>query len=133
MFLTYRTVVGRYLNIDGTPRLGYLEFTPTAYLLRRGFAIVPISVERVELSNDGSFSIDLAVTDDTAWLPNGWKWTVEEKLENGRIWYLDIPSGVGSLDITQSYVPASLNLLNERSITSQLESLEARIFKLEHP
>lgn len=103
--ITKRTVTGTYKTLDGQPRQGYLEFTPNTTVLKRGTAIVPVGTEIAYLDENGSFSIDLAVTDDVNWLPNGWVWTVEEKIENGAVWYLALPTDVVPLDITYTYVP----------------------------
>jgi hypothetical protein len=103
--ITKRTVTGTYLTLDGTPRQGYLEFTPTTTILKRGTAIIPLDTEVAVLDENGYFSIDLAVTDDSDWLPNGWVWTVEEKLGRDTVWYLSVPADSAPLDITYTYLP----------------------------
>jgi hypothetical protein len=103
--ITERTVIGTYKTLDGKPRRGYLEFTPNTTVLKRGTAIVPVGTKTAYLDENGSFSIDLAVTDDPEWLPNGWVWTVEEKIDNGSVWYLAVPTDTVPLDITYTYVP----------------------------
>lgn len=105
MTLNYRTVTGTYLNPDGTPKSGRIEFTPTHQLVERPGALIPPKTTTVDLDATGSFSVPLLTNDNATIDPDGWKWVVDEKLENCSPWYLDVPTGVGSLDISYNFIP----------------------------
>jgi len=106
MALVYRPVTGRFLNIDGTPKHGYVEFTPTIDLVSAGEAIIPLDTVPLYLDADGYISGVLACTDSPGVVPTGWLWSVEEKVENGNIWWMNLPTGDGSpYDILGAKVP----------------------------
>jgi hypothetical protein len=105
MALTYRTVVGTYLNIDGTPKQGLIKFTPNSDLALSGTAIIPMSSIEVTLDANGSFSQSLACTDSAGVTPASWKWVVDEKFEGGKTWECSIVIGVGSLYLSTFYTP----------------------------
>jgi hypothetical protein len=102
-----RTVIGTYLNPDGTPKSGYIEFTPTHELVERPGARIPPTTVMAALDNAGSFTVQLLVTDNASIEPAGWKWLVDEKIKDGSTWYLEVPTAVGSLDISYVFIPNS--------------------------
>lgn len=103
--LLMRTVVGTYLNPDGSPKLGYIEFTPTHDLVERPGARIPSTTIRVDLDSLGAFTVQLLATDVVTIEPSGWKWAVDEKIQGGSTWFLDVPTGATPLDISYIYVP----------------------------
>jgi hypothetical protein len=76
------TVTGKYLNLsDGSPANGKVEFTPTT-VLRNTVAneiIYPFPIV-ANLSGSGTFSIQLPATDDPDITPQGWLYSVTEKI-----------------------------------------------------
>lgn len=116
MAYTEVTVVGTYLGPDGTPLEGrQVRFSPNVPAVKdsdgntvivRGEGII------VTLDATGSFSQDLAATDDANLTPTGWSWKVREFFEPNRSWYLPVPAAtVGTLniaDVTQYEVAPDL-------------------------
>lgn len=102
-----RTVVGTYLNPDGSPKSGIVEFTPTHDLVERPGARIPPSTIVAVLDQTGAFTTQLLVTDNASIEPAGWKWFVDEKIQDGTQWYLEVPTAVGSLDISYVFIPSS--------------------------
>lgn len=105
MSLVYRDVTGRYLNVDGSPKYGYIEFTPSIDMVSAGEAILPLHTVTMYLDPDGYISGSLACTDSPGVIPTGWLWSVEEKVENGTVWWMTVPQGAGSYDIIANKVP----------------------------
>lgn len=127
---TKRTVFGTYLQIDGTPRRGYIEFSPSTTIVRRGDAIIPVSLQTAVLDAAGHFSIDLNVTDDDTWIPNTWVWSVDEKMAGGKVWNMELPTGASPLDISTIIPVASLGSPQEL-IYRRMAEREARLAVLE--
>lgn len=119
--MALRNVFGTYLRIDGTPCQGCIEFTPTSTVIKRGSAVYLIQTQYAYLDLNGSFNINLTVSDDVTLEP-AWQWIVDEKLEGGKIWYMEVPTGAGSLDIS-TVIPSSPMVL--------FKSLEDQIFRLD--
>jgi hypothetical protein len=107
MTLTYRTVTGTYINPDGTPKRGTIEFSPTSSLIERPGAHISQTTMVVHLDATGSFSVELLCTDIANIEPVGWLWFVDEKIENGSNWYLEIETSASPLDISSVYIPNS--------------------------
>jgi hypothetical protein len=92
--LTLRPVQGTYLNLEGTPLTGTVEFTiepiltdPTA-----GVVIVPTALI-AKLDANGHFSKSILTTDDPDTDPSGFRYKVVEKFTGatGRTFFLDVP------------------------------------------
>jgi hypothetical protein len=107
MARTYRTVIGTYLTPEGTPKQGYIEFTPTHELVERPGARIPPTTVSAPLDENGQFSIDLIITENATIEPTGWKWLVDEKIKDGRTWYLEVPDSASPLDISYVFIPNS--------------------------
>lgn len=106
MALVYRPIFGRFLNVDGTPKHGYVEFTPTVDMVSVGEAIIPLHTVRMDLDVTGRIEGDLACTDSPNVFPIGWLWNVEEKIENGTVWWMQLLQGdLSPFDIISSKVP----------------------------
>jgi Collagen triple helix repeat (20 copies) len=106
MAIPTRPVFAVYLNPDGTPKHGYVEFTLTSETSVSNTAIIPVGTIRAYLDPTGRIDADLIVTDDPAVAPAGLIWSVEEKIENGNVWYVAVPKGDSSpLDLTTLFVP----------------------------
>jgi hypothetical protein len=105
MALAYRTVVGTYLNADGSPKKGLVKFTPNSNLAVSGTSVLPISSIEATLDANGAISQSLIKTDSSGVTPSGWKWVIEEKFEGGNVWEFLLPTGTGSLDLSTLYTP----------------------------
>lgn len=88
-------VTGRYLEIDGTPAVGYLTFKPSPVRMTDAKALVTVlqSEYFVQLGGDGSFSIKLPATDDPDITPFDFTYEVAEHFEDGtnNTWNVEIP------------------------------------------
>lgn len=73
-------VFGTYVTVDGSPADGLITFTATTRLRSAATdtAVLPSSVS-VGLDMNGSFSIDLPITNDPDIAPTGWVWHVTER------------------------------------------------------
>lgn len=106
MALPTRHVYAVYLEADGSPKTGYVEFSLTSSVNIANTAIIPVSTVRADLDDTGRIDADLIVTDDPLVTPQGLIWAVDEKIENGNVWYLAVPLGDGSpLDLTNVWTP----------------------------
>lgn len=123
MAVATRTVTGKFLAPDGTPAVGELEFTPSNTLVYDTDGNVYIVTgQTVILDANGAFSTTLMVTDDVNVEPNGWLWYVDERIPNGKSWYMELPTSGSPLDISTIYptsnVP-SLGISNKTYIDAQ--------------
>jgi hypothetical protein len=75
------TVQGTFIKSDGTPETGSLEFYSKVYVVESDgeTAMVP-SVTRGDLDPLGQVHIELPATDDPAWSPNNWTYTLVMRL-----------------------------------------------------
>lgn len=104
---TTRSVVATYLEADGSPAEGAVDFEPTAALLDTGAddVVLPAPV-RVVLSTAGMLTLSLVCTDAatvTASSPldadapvADWSWRVTERIKGGRTYLRTLPTGDGS-------------------------------------
>lgn len=86
------TLVGQYVNLDGTPVAGYLTFTPSPTILRAAASkdiIVPVTLN-VPLDGTGNFSVALPATDDPDINPANWTYAVLEGFGNRRQYSVQI-------------------------------------------
>ena len=76
------TVTGTYLNSDGSPCAGTVEFIPSPCYLNNAGADVTIIGQRVTatLDEDGFVSAELIATDDTDLSPGAWSYRVRVRL-----------------------------------------------------
>jgi hypothetical protein len=75
------TVQGTFVKSDGTPETGSLEFYSKVYVMESAgeTAMVP-SVTKVDLDPLGQVHVELPATDDPAWSPNNWTYTLVLRL-----------------------------------------------------
>jgi hypothetical protein len=71
------SVKGQFLRVDGTPEVGTVEFHSRVYTLysHASSAIVPSRISAA-LDYLGNLDIELPATNDPAWSPAGWKYTM---------------------------------------------------------
>ena len=76
------TVSGTYLNSDGTPCVGTVEFIPAPCYLNNAEADVTIIGHRVTatLDEDGLVTAQLVATDDADLNPSAWSYRVRVRL-----------------------------------------------------
>lgn len=75
-----RTVFGSYLTGLGEPAKGRITFTPTTTVVDENDAVIIERTLTVPLNIDGSFEIDLPVTDNALLKPEGWAYKVNVRL-----------------------------------------------------
>jgi hypothetical protein len=80
---TLITVRGQFLRIDGTPERGTVEFQSKVYTLYSSgsTATVPSRIPAA-LDVDGNVEIEVPATNDPAWIPQGWKYTLILRLSS---------------------------------------------------
>lgn len=92
--LTLRAVEGTYLNLDGTPLTGTVEFTISPVLTDPSAKVVIIPTPLIaKLDAQGHFSKMVLTTDDPDASPTGFRYKVVERFTGatGRTFYLDVP------------------------------------------
>lgn len=105
-----RTVTGTWLGNDLTPRSGDVEFQPTVYLIdtvEKDF--ITTSGITVDLDENGQIEIDLQVTDDETIDPEGWLWSITERIDGqeNRTWQFSLLEAGVPLDLADA-VPATV-------------------------
>lgn len=92
--LTLRAVEGTYLNLDGTPLTGSVEFTIEPILTDPTAKVVIVPTPLIaKLDANGHFSKMVLTTDDPDTDPTGFRYKVVEKFTGavGRTFFLDVP------------------------------------------
>lgn len=107
-------VSGRYLEIDGTPAVGYVVFKPTPVRMQDAKALVTILQSEffVQLGGDGSFKVKLPATDDPDITPLDFTYQVSEHFEGApdNTWHAKIPLVYANLGVDiSSLVPTTAN------------------------
>ncbi len=90
---TLITVRGQFLRIDGTPERGTVEFQSKVYTLYSSgsTATVPSRIPAV-LDADGNIEMEVPATNDPAWAPQGWKYSLILRLSGDySIFEVDVP------------------------------------------
>lgn len=123
-----RTVTCTYTKADGSPEVGRLLFRPSGPIASAGGVMILPNPVSLRLDSSGSASISLACTDDPDWTPEGWAWKVTEKIEGGRTFYFELPTGDGSFDLADA-VPLyhSLSLSSGASSVSSSDNTKLSI------
>lgn len=93
-----RTVFGTYLAGSGEPAKGRVTFTPTTRVVDEDDAVIVESTLTAPLDINGSFEIDLPVTDNALLRPDGWAYKVSIRLYGVKpqSFYALLPYGDGS-------------------------------------
>ena len=72
-------VTGTFLDLQGNPCTGYIEFCSSQTLVIDGQVVVPAKI-RAELDANGHIAVMLPATDDPDLAPyTGWVYTVRER------------------------------------------------------
>lgn len=136
--LTTVTVSGTYVDIQGNPIAGQVNFTPRAILTDASYdQIVIAKTISVTLDANGSFSTTLPVTDDTSLSPYNFTYSVEEAFSGGRIYDIAIPSsaaatGLNLADVAPSSASAGLSstyvlLSSYSTLNTQVQGMVATV------
>ena len=89
------TVVGTYVDLQGNPVRGSINFTPQTILKETAanVIIIPVVIQKT-FDATGSFSIVLPVTNDTDVTPQPFIYTIEENFTGGRTIEIALPLSV---------------------------------------
>lgn len=92
---------GTYVDITGAPQSGSVRFTPVCNVIDtdQNQIIVSQAITDV-LDTNGAFSVTLPVTNDTDYTPNPIAYRVEELFTGGRDFYVVLPSGTATYDLS---------------------------------
>ncbi len=102
---TSRIVTGTYQaasSVDPAPQ-GLLYFTPVTRLIDHTTERLVLPLPKtVELDDQGSFSVQLACTDDPDVAPAGWVWQIAERVGNvHQSWLFELPYSSSPLDLSE--------------------------------
>lgn len=89
------TVVGTYVDLQGNPVRGSINFTPQTILKETAanVIIIPVVIQKT-FDATGSFSVVLPVTNDTDVTPQPFIYTIEENFTGGRTIEIALPLSV---------------------------------------
>lgn len=89
------TVVGTYVDLQGNPVRGSINFTPQTILKETAanVIIIPVVIQKT-FDATGSFSVVLPVTSDTDVTPQPFIYTIEENFTGGRTIEIALPLSV---------------------------------------
>lgn len=95
------TLNGTYVDITGTAQVGSVRFTPICNVIDtdQNQILVSQSITDV-LDSNGAFSVVLPVTNDADYTPNPIAYRVEELFVGGRDFYITLPSGTATYDLS---------------------------------
>lgn len=90
---TLITIRGQFLRVDGTPESGTVEFQSKVYTLYSSGSTATVP-SRIPAALDASGNLEIVVpaTNDPAWAPQGWKYTLILRLSSDySIFEVDVP------------------------------------------
>ena len=89
------TVVGTYVDLQGNPVRGSINFTPQTILKETtaNVIIIPVVIQKT-FDATGSFSVVLPVTNDNDVTPQPFIYTIEENFTGGRTIEIALPLSV---------------------------------------
>jgi len=89
------TVQGTYVDLQGNPVRGSINFTPQTILkeVTANVIIIPVTIQKT-FDATGSFSVVLPVTSDTDVTPQPFIYTIEENFTGGRTIEIALPLSV---------------------------------------
>jgi hypothetical protein len=110
---TIITVKGQFLRLDGTPESGTVEFQSKVYTLYSAgsTATVPSRIHAV-LDSEGNLEVEVPATNDPAWIPAGWQYTLVLKfLSDYSVYDVSVPydSPAGEITLAE-LIPVSDDL-----------------------
>lgn len=128
--ITTITVFGQYVKADGGPASGEVRFTPSISAATSG-AIMPVLAYSTQLGPSGSFSVDLAATDDPDWIASGFTYLVTEHITGAtqRSYNITVPAATpmpAGLDLATVVPVASVVPVATYVLTSDSRLTDAR-------
>lgn len=131
--IAYKTVVGQFIGPDGSPIAGKLRFIPSTTVYNAtGNVVVPPQPITVTLDGTGSFSVQLAVTDDPSTSPTGWVWQMSALIPDGTETTFQVPSSAPSTVAFAYLTPATFTIPQwSYMTTAQGAALDARMTGVE--
>lgn len=99
------TLTGKFLDSTGAPLSGGISFTPPPELVDPANAIMYATAVTATLDSNGSFSVTLICTDNSALLPVGWFYTVVESVRGTRTYPIYVPHTLGMSADLSSLTP----------------------------
>ncbi len=100
MSFSARTITHSFVNADGTPASGSVEFTLSERMTNGSTTMVPASIT-TNLDNSGNLSQSITCTDDEDTTPSDAKWRVDFRIlgADPETFVIVVPSGEGSVDL----------------------------------
>ncbi len=94
-------VTGHYIRPDGTPLTGTVTFEPPARLTFPDADTISAGAATVALDAEGAFLVELIATDVPGMQPDGWTYTVTEKMSKAleRTYAIAVPSATPVVDL----------------------------------
>ena len=105
MSLNKVTVTGTYIDGEGDPESGMLQFAPSAPLTdATDSKVVRQTQVTVTLSGSGTFTAELYATDNPDLVPAGWCWTIREYILGlpPAQWSFFLPASIASFTATDA-------------------------------
>src|SRR5687768_15329791 len=101
--LLWTKLTGRYLDPEGMPLQGELEFAPPAVLILPDAMSISVTPAKVQLDELGMFAVYLISTDNPDMSPTGWTYRVLEKMKGASVrqFYIFLPSDPPEVDISK--------------------------------
>jgi lysophospholipase L1-like esterase len=103
-------VTGRYIRPDGTPLSGTVTFEPPPRLTFPSEDTIGAGAATVALDGTGAFLLTLIATDVPGMQPEGWTYTVTERMVRApeRTYHIALPSATPAVDLAD-IAPANPN------------------------
>lgn len=101
MAFTTRTITHTFVNADGTPASGSVEFTLTKRMTNGGVTIVPAKIT-APLDTEGKISQSLTVNTDVDTIPQDASWRVDWRIMGSPMpesYFITVAPGEGSVDL----------------------------------
>jgi hypothetical protein len=92
---------GTYVDITGAAQVGLIRFTPICNVIDtdQNQIVVGQAITKV-LDGNGAFTVTLPVTNDTDYTPNPIAYRIEEIFGGGRDFFVTLPSGTATYDLS---------------------------------
>jgi len=113
------TLEGTYVDLQGNPVAGSVTFTPTTIIKDedQNQIIINTTISAV-LDANGSFSVELPVTNDTDVVPQPFAYLVEEVFSGGRSFAITLPLGGADPENIADLAPAVSSSVATGFVTS---------------
>lgn len=124
--VTTVTVKGEYLDANGKPRKGLVQFRPATTLEVGGVAVIGAMV-RARLDREGKFAVSLATHEDFD-AAGGFPYNIEELFDGGTYdaYSIKVPTSPDTLDLNTATKYAR-TFLTPYATKAELQELESRL------